>query len=133
MKPGGARRKGGNFERAIAAHLRRYFPAAQVRRGRQGEGAVEPDIVIAGVSALDAWWLELCDARRPDVDAKMHQAMRDSAREGRNRQPVVIWHQYRARHVNATWFHAFGDLHVMVTTKLESWLLIAAGAPGDES
>lgn len=72
------RRKGHDFERLVARMLRDAgFPC---RRGRQGEGPVEPDIVLDPPGRLGGItpWIECGHGARMDVESKYMQAVRQS-------------------------------------------------------
>lgn len=98
------RTKGKVFERSIATHLRRAFPLATIRRSIQSHRAYEPDVCVDG-NAPDLarrLWLECHDARDPAPLEKLAQAERDCRRAAMWRIPVVVWHRYRERRVQAT-------------------------------
>jgi hypothetical protein len=100
------RRKGKVFEREIASTLRAVFPLATVHRSSQADRAYHPDVVVDGNAPLLArcLWLELQDARAPTPLDKLAQAERDCERLSQTlfRIPVVVWHKYRERSVQAT-------------------------------
>jgi len=95
------RRKGKEYERAVALILRSAFPAADVRRTSQADRAGNSDVIVTGSPLLEQLWLELNDARAPNPLAKLEQAERDielAAPSNRIRRlPVVIWHRIRER------------------------------------
>ena len=82
-----SRRKGHNWERDLATRLREIFGAERVRRGRQAEGACEPDVVVEDVP----WWFECKCGGPAEFPAKaLVQAEDDSARRIRPSWPVAI-------------------------------------------
>lgn len=72
------RRKGRAFEQLIARSLR--SAGIECRRGRQGEGAVEPDIVVTRPPTLGSIipWIECGHGARMDLVRKYEQARRQS-------------------------------------------------------
>jgi hypothetical protein len=109
------RNKGKRFERLIAAKFRERWPDAIVRRASQAERADNPDVFVeGGPPVLSRLWMELTDARTPNVLGKLAQAEGDvcgwhEAREEtgwrtsrRPRCPVVIWHRLGERTINVT-------------------------------
>lgn len=118
-----SRRKGHNFERLIATAFREAWPLATVRRGQQGDGAHEPDVVIDGDAPLTIrrLWIECQCANNPTPVLKLQQAERD-AWESPAREvavPLAVWHRSK-EHVS--W----------VTCRLGSLValgLIAAASP----
>lgn len=99
------RRKGHNFERAVATKLREAFPNATVRRSDQGYGAHEPDVVVQGAGLADHVWWECNTGFSPQPLAKLEQAEFDavaaSVRVG-VWFPVVAWRKTGSREALAT-------------------------------
>lgn len=63
------RRKGHDFERAIAGRLREIMPSAGVKRGLQGrDGSDAPDVVAP------AFWVECKRGRTPPIRPALAQA-----------------------------------------------------------
>ena len=99
-----SRTKGRAFEQKIARKLRAIWPAATVRRSSQAERAYQSDVFIeGGPPLLSQLWLELNDARNPNVRAKLDQAEEDVAAIGDIAGlPVVIWHRLGQRSIQAS-------------------------------
>jgi hypothetical protein len=104
-----SRVKGRTYERKIAALFRSHWPDATVRRSSQAERAYQSDVFVeGGPSVLRRLWLELTDARKPNVLLKLGQAETDAtAWNTRNvdepvRWPVVIWHVTGERNAQVT-------------------------------
>lgn len=107
MSPLRSRLKGKVFEREVADLYRQRWPAATVRRGQQGDGAHEPDVVIEGDAPLFAqrMWTECQDAIDPTPREKLAQAERDILAlpsEFSCYVPIVVWHKLRARTIQVT-------------------------------
>lgn len=112
-----SRRKGHDFERDVAARLRGI--GLEARRGQQGGGPVEPDVITPG------WWIECKVGKRPNITAALDQAERDceeaaidrflqDAPPGQEIIPVAI---VRQDYQKAT-----------VTMRLDDWLGLACYA-----
>lgn len=108
-----SRQKGKTFERVIAAELRKRWAGATIHRSSQADRAYAADVVIEGEAPqlLRELWLEMEDAREPNPRKKLEQAERDctrlltksgSAPGYQLRIPVIIWHRYRERSIQAT-------------------------------
>jgi hypothetical protein len=131
-----SRRKGHNWERDIATALRRIFGEDRVRRGRQAEGAAEPDVVIDGAP----WWIEAkCGGPAAKPLAALCQAEDDSAKRLEARWCVALCKQDRRpatatmrldtllRIVELTGV-ALG--RATVTVGIDDWLRIAEAVEG---
>ena len=98
-----SRTRGVNFERKIAARLRKQWPNATVRRTLQAHRAYESDIVVeAGPECAAGIWWELTDSASPNPKTKYEQAMRDINATGSPKTPVVVWHKKGAQSIQAT-------------------------------
>lgn len=102
-----SRRKGKVFERTVADIYRQRWPTATVRRGQQGDGAHEPDVVVEGDAPLHALrlWTECQDAIDPTPRAKLEQAECDIKAlpaEHSFYVPIVVWHKLRGRTIQVT-------------------------------
>ena len=72
-----SRRKGHDFERAVASRLACVFGADKVRRGLQyRDGAECPDVVCPG------FWIECKRGRLTNPRAALRQALADSEEKG---------------------------------------------------
>ena len=72
-----ARRKGHDFERAVAAQLARVFGCDKVHRGFQyRNGSDAPDVVCPG------FWVECKRGRRTNSRAALRQAVEDASGKG---------------------------------------------------
>lgn len=69
-----SREKGKRWEREVANRMRLIFGKDRVRRGRQAEGAAEPDIVTP-----TTLWLECKHGKLVGLRKALEQAERDSA------------------------------------------------------
>jgi len=133
MKPGGQRRKGHDFERQVANDLREIYdppelvaairaakPAERpallkrslVRRGEQGHGALEPDVVTP-----TTWWIECGNGATVDPLKKLLQAKQDAPR---GRRAVAVVHRKGARRCTATL--SLGDLATAVSEASDAGL-----------
>lgn len=113
----GSRKKGTLFEQLVARDLRRIFDPpelfaemekarpkdrailikqSRVHRGRQGEGAAESDVHVAGCP----WWFELQHADRIDPKGKLLQSEWDAA--GKDFFCVSICRQTCSQSITAT-------------------------------
>lgn len=101
-----SRRKGHDFEREIAAELRRVMSGAVVRRGLQSRDGAD----VADVE--NPWFhIECKRSRAPVIGAAMEQARRDSSH---GLSPVAI---------------TKGDRRpALVTMHLEDWLTLVRAA-----
>lgn len=104
-----SRVKGKSYERKIAALFRANWPDANVRRASQAERAFNSDVFVdGGPDPLWRLWLELTDARKPNVLLKLGQAESDATAwntrhpEQPRRWPVVIWHVTGERNAQVT-------------------------------
>ncbi len=102
-----SRVKGKVFERKLAAILRPLWPEAVVRRASQADRAHQADVYVTnGPPLLERLWIEAQDARNPTPLAKLEQAEGDIAESpvalARDRLPVVVWHRYGERTIQAT-------------------------------
>lgn len=79
-----SRRIGHDWEREVADMLRDVYPPEQVRRGRQGEGAVEPDVVVP-----DALWPE-CKKGNTTWAANPYRALLQAERDIASAPPVHV-------------------------------------------
>jgi hypothetical protein len=98
MTGAGRRRKGHDFERAVASAIRRRWPHLVVRRSQQGHKAFEPDVVVEGVNL----WTECFIGAKPNPLAKLEQAERDTERFTETMLPVVVWRKSGERTTWAT-------------------------------
>lgn len=117
------RRKGADFERKVAALLRKHWPGVIVRRAAQAHAAYESDVFISnGPEKLERLWLELQDARQPTPETKLRQAEHDISSlppdKRALRLPVVVWHRT-------------GERTSFATTRL--WVLDAVRAANTEA
>jgi len=96
------RRKGHSWERAVASLMREVFPGENVRRGQQGMGAVEADVVTPLV------WLECKVGKVLHYEAALLQAALDSINSGR--WPVAVLKKDRARPVVMLYLDDFAEL-----------------------
>jgi hypothetical protein len=87
-----SRRKGANFERALAIRFREVMPGATVRRGLQSRSGEEaPDVDVP------CFWLEAKRHKRTNIKAALRQA-HDDAPPGRwpiavckdDREPAIV-------------------------------------------
>ena len=139
MNGRGRRRKGHDFERAIASQLRSLWPDATVRRASQADRAHQSDVYVTGGPAfLEQLWLELQDSRSPTPLAKLEQAEQDVLSGACfERLPVVIWHKTAERTTWATmrlWvldairgvyrFGSGGDLTVVTIDADDLWAVL---------
>jgi hypothetical protein len=114
--------KGRSFEQSVASDMRAVFDAPEllgafkeaktakdlrelqkrslVRRGRQGEGATEPDVIVSGTKL----WLECQNASRAASCPlkKLEQAERDTKYVGSDRYEVALCHVTGERKSTAT-------------------------------
>lgn len=137
-----SRTRGANFERRIAARLRKQWPDATVRRSQQAHRAYESDIVVEGDApkmACMIWW-ELTDAAQPNPPVKFVQAQHDLDALGNKRRiPIVVWHKKRALGIHVTtsigWFDFIRGLYqvdgprndtALVTIDLDDFLRMVA-------
>jgi hypothetical protein len=105
-----SRTKGHTFERLIATHYRARWPGRTVRRGQQGAGAHEPDVVVDGL----ALWTECECAVNPNPVFKLAQAERDTLRVTVPIYPVVVWRKTHAK-------------SICVTMRLETLMAVTGG------
>ena len=103
-----SRRKGHDFEREIAAQLREI--GLEARRGQQGGGAVEPDVITQG------WWIECKVGKRPNITAAIDQAVRDLKRAPTRPDTTVPVAIVKQDYKTAT-----------VTMRLNDWLDLLEG------
>jgi hypothetical protein len=103
----GRRAKGHTFERRVARDLRAIYDGpdwcahydtlskqeqsialktSRVRRGEQAHGALEADLVVAGVH----WWFELQHANRAQPLKKLEQAERDIVQGGETAKWLAV-------------------------------------------
>ena len=81
-----SRRKGARAELELAARLRVIWPAATRALG-QARGDAGQDI-----DGVPGWWWQVSAGARPNIRAKMRQALEDMARVGAaaaNAEPIV--------------------------------------------
>lgn len=130
-----SRRKGHNWERDIAARLRSIFGPDRVRRGRQAEGATEPDVVVDGAP----WWIECkCGGPATKPATALAQAEEDSDKAPGilPRWPVAVCKADRRPAVAAMRLSTLLTLagkgvqlgRILVSMPLDDWLRIAEAA-----
>ena len=79
-----SRRKGHDWERAVAKRLRAIFGTA-VRRGWQSrDGAEQPDVDGS------PWWVECKRSKRPNIEAALGQAEDAAARANDGRAVMAV-------------------------------------------
>ena len=106
-----SRRKGAEFEVAIAHALRRIFPDAR-RRAMQARGGSEG----ADIDCTPGWWIECGFGRVMSPAAKLEQAIADLTARDKTRV------RYMHEHTIPVAITKRNRGEVMATMRLEDWI-----------